>query len=215
MRLPLFLLAAFGTMLIAGCGTPVAPPVDMPPAEVRAARWDAWRTAKDSLFRTPASPLLPGQHAAFDGLDYFPYDSTLALGLTLDPALDRTVLRLATSTGEPRDYIRFGTLSFTLDGRRHRLTVFQPTGAGPASAQDLDLFVPFADATNGRSTYAAGRYLDFKPTADGRYVLDFNYAYNPYCVYNPQYSCPLPPAENRLTAPIPAGERTGGPWNGS
>ncbi len=212
MRLSLFVL---GTMLVAGCGTPAVPAVEMPPAEVRAARWDAWRTAKDSLFRTPASPLLPEQHTAFDGLDYFPYDSTLALGLTLDPALDRTVLRLATSTGEPRDYIRFGTLAFTLGGQRHRLTVFQPVGDGPASAQDLDLFVPFADATNGRSTYAAGRYLDFKPTADGRYVLDFNYAYNPYCVYNPQYSCPLPPLENRLTAPIPAGERTGGPWNGS
>jgi len=215
MRSSLFSLVVFGTMFGAGCGTPAVPSVDMPSAEERVARWDAWRTAKDSLFRTPVSPLLPTQRAAFEGLDYFAYDSTLAFGLTLDPALDRTVLRLATSTGEPRDYIRFGTLTFTLDGQRHRLTVFQPTGDGPASAQDLDLFVPFADATNGRSTYAAGRYLDFKPTADGRYVLDFNYAYNPYCVYNSQYSCPLPPPENRLTATIPAGERTGGLWNGS
>lgn len=145
--------------------------------------------------------MLPDDRAGFDGLGYFAYDSTFAFALALDPALQRDTLRLATSTGEVRSYIRFGMLSFPLDGRRHRLTVFQPTDG------DLTLFVPFADATNGQSTYRAGRYLDFTPTSSGRYLLDFNYAYNPYCVYNPTYSCPLPPAENRLAIPVRAGER--------
>lgn len=197
-------LLLVAVLSVAGCD-PAPPPADaLPPGEVREARWSAWRAAKDSLLRSPASPLLPAQRDTFTALAYYPYDSALAFGLTLEPALDRSVLRLATSTGEPRDYVRFGTLSFTRGDRRHRLTVFQPTdGSG-------ELFVPFADATNGQGTYAAGRYLDFEPTADGRYVLDFNYAYNPYCVYNPAYSCPLPPPENRLGVAVPAGERATG-----
>ena len=201
-RLFLCLLCASA---LAACTAPA--PDALPPASVRAVEWQAWKAAKDALFRAPGSPLLPSQQAAFDGLSFFPYDSTLAFAVTLDPALGRDTLRLATSTGEPREVIRFGTFSFLLGERRHRLTVFQPTERDPASGQPLRLFLPLADATSGRGTYAGGRYLDLDAAADGRYVLDFNYAYNPYCVYNPRYSCPLPPAENRLTAPVRAGER--------
>jgi uncharacterized protein (DUF1684 family) len=154
--------------------------------------------------------LLPTQQETFDGLPFFPYDSTLAFAVTLDPTLQRDTLRMATSTGEPRDYIRFGSFSFPLDGRTHRLAVFQPLDPAPGSgrAPDRRLFLPFADATSGGATYSAGRYLDLTPTADGRYVLDFNYAYSPYCAYNPRYSCPFPPRENRLPVSVRAGERT-------
>lgn len=187
-------------LALGACSSPTPSPT-LPPAEERAAAWADWQEEKDSLFRTEASPLLPDARSSFEGLRYFAYDSTLAFVLALEPALQRDTLRLATSTGEPRDYVRFGHLSFPLDGRRHRLSVFQPTDG------DLRLFLPFADATNGRGTYGAGRYLDFEPSTNGRYVLDLNYAYSPYCAYNPDYSCPLPPAENRLQVPIRAGER--------
>ena len=69
------------------------------------------------------------------------------------------------------------------------------------------LFVPFADATSGEETYAAGRYIEIDPTATGIYVVDFNGAYHPFCYYNQEYDCPFPPAENRLPIPIRAGER--------
>ena len=69
------------------------------------------------------------------------------------------------------------------------------------------LFVPFTDATSGRETYGGGRYLDLPERADGTYVLDFNAAYHPYCVYDPAYSCPVPPPENRLALAVTAGER--------
>ena len=69
------------------------------------------------------------------------------------------------------------------------------------------VFVPFLDATSGHETYGAGRYLDLEPEQDGTYVLDFNLAYHPSCVYAPNYSCPLTPAENRLPVRIEAGER--------
>lgn len=191
-------------LCLVSLGACTAPPETrpLPPLPERIAAWTQWRAAKDSLFRTDESPLLPAQQASFETLDFFPYDSSLAFAVTLAPALERDTLRMATSTGEPRDYVRFGTFSFSSGGRQHRLTVFQPlTG-------DLRLFLPLADATSGGETYAAGRYLDLDPTADGRYVLDLNYAYNPYCVYNPRYSCPLPPPENRLSMPVRAGERT-------
>ena len=67
--------------------------------------------------------------------------------------------------------------------------------------------MPFLDETSGTVTYGAGRYLDLDPEEDGTYVLDFNLAYHPSCVYDARFSCPLTPAENRLPVRIEAGER--------
>ena len=98
---------------------------------------------------------------------------------------------------------RIGTLRFTLHGKELTLTAFVD-----ASGSDLkQLFVPFGDLTNGNETYPGGRYLDLERTATGIYDLDFNRAFNPFCVFNAKYDCPLPPRENRLPAPIRAGER--------
>ena len=96
-----------------------------------------------------------------------------------------------------------GTLEFAVPGGSAQLAgyAFEP---GPVS----ELFIPFRDTTSGSETYGAGRYLDLEPEDDGTYVLDFNIAYNPWCAYAPQYSCPLPPRENWLTFPIEAGEKT-------
>ncbi|HEY8799105.1 MAG TPA: DUF1684 domain-containing protein, partial [Candidatus Limnocylindrales bacterium] len=73
--------------------------------------------------------------------------------------------------------------------------------------RDESLFVPFLDETSGRETYGAGRYLDLEPDEDGTYAIDFNQAYHPSCVYAPQFSCPITPAENRLATRVEAGER--------
>ena len=69
-----------------------------------------------------------------------------------------------------------------------------------------NLFLPFADATSGNETYGAGRYLEIEMQNEGQLLVDFNYAYNPYCAYNENWSCPLTPAENRLSVAIRAGE---------
>src|SRR5690606_19820929 len=86
------------------------------------------------------------------------------------------------------------------DGVAVGLTLYRDPEGG-------DLFLPFQDETSGNETYGAGRYLDVTALEDGRVLLDFNYAYHPFCAYNPSYSCPMPPVENRLPAPIRAGER--------
>jgi hypothetical protein len=89
---------------------------------------------------------------------------------------------------------------FDVDGRTATLTLF-------GSHDSDDLFLPFRDATSGQETYGAGRYIDVGAARDGRVTVDFNLAYNPYCAYNPSYSCPLPPRENWLDVPIRAGEQ--------
>jgi uncharacterized protein (DUF1684 family) len=115
---------------------------------------------------------------------------------------DRSRLQIPTSTGKLRDYERIGTLKFSIKGQRMQLTAFSEVGQRMSR-----LFVPFADATSGEETYAAGRYMELDPTATGIYVIDFNGAYHPFCYYNEEYDCPFPPAENRLAVPIRAGER--------
>jgi uncharacterized protein (DUF1684 family) len=93
-----------------------------------------------------------------------------------------------------------GAVEFERDGRRHRLEVL----AEPDADQ---LFVIFADRSNGRATYGAGRYLYAdRPGPDGQVLLDFNRAYNPPCAFTAHATCPLPPPENRLDLAVEAGE---------
>jgi len=110
---------------------------------------------------------------------------------------------MPTSVGAERQMRRVGTLEFALKGRPLKLSAFVEVGA-----PNVDhLFVPFTDLTSGTETYPAGRYLDLDRNATGLYEIDFNRAYHPYCYYNPTFDCPYPPAENRLSVPVRAGER--------
>lgn len=166
---------------------------------------DDFRAEKDEFFREhPQSPLTPEQRSSFRGLEYFPENADLALrtGLITKGVDRRERIVMQTTTGDEQDYHRAGTIEFDIDGEHARLTLY-------ASPDMHDLFLPFRDATSGGETYGAGRYLEVDPPdADGRVVVDFNYAYSPSCAYNPNWSCPIPPGENWLAVPIRAGEKT-------
>ncbi len=163
------------------------------------------RAAKDAFFRaSPDSPITWDKRAGFAGLSYYPIDPTLrfeGLRLLPRPGSLAEILHIATSDGTYRPARRVGKLEFPLDGGSRTLTAFD------VGADDASVFIPFADATSVVETYASGRYLDIVPDPDGTYVLDFNAAYQPYCAYSPDYSCPLTPAENLLPDRIEAGER--------
>jgi uncharacterized protein (DUF1684 family) len=163
------------------------------------------RSAKDAFFRSsPHSPIPPLERPTFAGLAYYEIDPGLRFeGLHLTPlsAGEEATIEIATSDGATRVARRLGSLEFVLGRARRRLVAYE-LGAGDGS-----LFVPFLDATSGSETYGAGRYLDIEPEADGTYVLDLNLAYQPFCAYSPNFSCPLTPAENRLPDRIEAGER--------
>jgi uncharacterized protein (DUF1684 family) len=110
---------------------------------------------------------------------------------------------MPTTSEEKRPFTRYAQVHFQLQGQSCNLTIFkalQGKGAG-------ELFLPFKDYTSGTETYGAGRYLDIKIPADNQIDIDFNLAYNPYCAYSDEYSCPLPPKENFLKVRILAGEQ--------
>lgn len=202
---PILLLAA-ALLLGQGCNPPANHPDWLPPGAERERVWNHWRVTKDSLFLTDASPLLDEDRAHFTGLTYFPFDSTMAFAVALEPAMVPDTVRMATITGGGFvRFVRFGHFTFHVDGRPQRLTVFRSV-----DSEDASLFIPFNDPTNRRGTYGGGRYIDLALDPDGRYVLDFNFAYNPFCAYDPAWACPVPPAENRLTVPITAGEKFDG-----
>jgi uncharacterized protein len=163
---------------------------------------EEFRGAKDEFFRDDLrSPLTMEQRKAFPGLSYFPESEELRIEADLDLDVDRNEeIVMQTTTGETQSYRRAGKVRLTIDGESAELTLYE-------SPDQDDLFVPFRDATSGRETYGAGRYLEVERPHDGRVLLDFNLAYNPYFAYNPEYSCPLPPGENWLSVPIQAGER--------
>jgi uncharacterized protein (DUF1684 family) len=166
----------------------------------------AFRADKDAYFRTGAgSPLPPPERAGFSGLPYFDVDPALRFeGLALEPytGSEPTSFAIPTSDGRLRPAERGGTLRFAVAGVGCLLTAYTFEGSAPGA-----VFVPFLDQTSGAETYGAGRYLDLDLEEDGTYILDFNLAYHPSCVYDTRFSCPLTPAENRLPVRIEAGER--------
>lgn len=166
----------------------------------------ATRRAKDEFFtHSQRSPVPHDLRRTFAGLAYFPPDPSYRIaGLRLEPVGDgdRLPFAIDTSDNRPRMAYRLGRLRFVLARLDLSLTAYRV-----GDSESATLFVPFTDETSGRETYGAGRYLDIEPEADGSYVLDFNDAYFPYCAYSNSYSCPLPPAENRLPLRVEAGER--------
>ncbi len=171
----------------------------------------AWRAARDELFAGhPESPLTPDARASFAGVPYFPHDPALRVAAELEPDRDGPSLILPVSAGTAPRFTRIGFVAVEVGGAAARLAVYWLQGYGGG------LFLPFRDASP--DTYGAGRYLldtvkgaDLGTDADGRLILDFNYAYNPSCSYDPQWSCPLSPPENRLDVAVEAGERNA-PW---
>lgn len=158
------------------------------------------RKNKDVFFRTSTdSPL--EKKAPFTGLSYFPVSPDYQLTARLEPFADKTQkLVITLSDGSEEVYEKHGHAVFKLQGEVCRLLILK---------HDDVYSILFKDKTSGKNTYGGGRYIDLnEETFNGNQVeIDFNTAYNPYCVYNHTYACPLPPAENTLPIAIEAGEK--------
>jgi uncharacterized protein len=137
----------------------------------------------------------------FDGIDHWPVDPAWRVAARLDPTPGRTV-EIPDVFGSAESEVSPGDLVFEVDGEAHRLQAVPGGDAG-------ELWLIFGDATNGRETYGGGRYLyTDPPEPEGAFVVDFNRAYNPPCVFSPFATCPLPWPANRLPLRVEAGERT-------
>lgn len=163
------------------------------------------REHKNRHFRSAStSPLLASERRGFEGLSYWdPTPAHYWVG-PLNAYLEPQRLAIPATDGQPRPAERVGWIAFAQGGLEYRLQVYRLLEPG----SEDELFLPFRDATSGEESYGGGRYVDLIGPPGGPYVLDFNRAFNPYCAYDPNYSCPLTPEENRIGARIEAGERT-------
>jgi uncharacterized protein (DUF1684 family) len=160
---------------------------------------EAMRAEKDEFFgRDPQSPLTREQRQDFHGLNYFEENDALRLEVKVEEFTDKQEVTMQTSTGSVQMYARFGKFSFLVDDEKVELTIYQ---------NENGFFLPFVDSLAGKETYPAGRYLEPEPLPGGRFFVDFNLAYNPYCAYNEMWSCPITPSENRLKVAVRAGEK--------
>jgi uncharacterized protein (DUF1684 family) len=158
------------------------------------------RREKDRFFKqSHDSPLAHDQRHSFTGLRYFDEDPAYRFEVTLERDPERAVEPIETSDGSTNELVRAGRVRFRVGEEEATLVGYE---------QGDELFIPFRDRTSGSETYGAGRYVEAEPLGAGRYLLDFNRAYNPYCAYNESWSCPLPPRENWLSVAIRAGELT-------
>ncbi|MDP9295779.1 MAG: DUF1684 domain-containing protein [Actinomycetota bacterium] len=169
--------------------------------------WERWRAVRNGLFRAhPQSPLPQRDRAGFPGLSFFDYDPAMRVLAEVQDAPPEHY-EIQTSGDGTYGFTRFGTATFEVAGVPAELELYWLDGYGGG------LFLPFRDATAGKETYGAGRYLlDTVKGADlgsqgDRLILDFNFAYNPSCAYDPQWVCPLAPPPNRIGVEIRAGER--------
>ncbi len=160
---------------------------------------EAIRAGKDDFFgRDPQSPLTHEQKREFKALEYFPENTALRFEIKAEEFPNKERVEMQTSTGDVQIYLRHSRFRFRVEGQDVDLTIYE----GPNG-----FFLPFVDSLAGKETYPAGRYLEPESLPGGRFLIDFNMAYNPYCAYNENWSCPLTPFENRLKVPIYAGEK--------
>ncbi len=200
------LIIALATLVLASCSGK-QPSYSAAQAQQWQNKWLAYRAETDSLFKyADWSPIPPEKRASFTHLNYFKYDPSWRLVLTLHryPHPDSITI-MGTKSGDLRPALRYGYFEFQREGKTCKLQVIKILPHG--KYQDTHLFLGFWDETSGKETYAGGRYIDLQKLPNGKYLVDFNYAYNPYCAYSHRYSCAIPPLENRLPVAVRAGEK--------
>ena len=167
------------------------------------------QAARDSInahFNNPQTIQLTEEDLAhFEGLNFYSADISFAIPAVFEPITGAPIEEFATTTARMAKYRAKGYLKFEYDAKPYQLTVYENAVYASQPNYDGSLFLPFTDATNGKETYGGGRYLDFNIKEVDNVLIDFNRSYNPYCAYNPKYSCPIPPLENDLDFAVTAG----------
>lgn len=163
---------------------------------------EAERRDKNGFMRRDETSPFVTNDVEFQGLKYFDPDLSFKVDGKLVELERNEILRLPTNDGKENIYVKRGFIEFKIEGKDQKLLALMTT---PPLGNML--FIPFSDGTSGDETYGGGRYLEAEFDEDGKVELDFNNAYNPYCAYVAEFSCPLPPRENNLSIAIKAGEK--------
>ena len=165
---------------------------------------EAHRQERHTFFkRGSESPLTDVDKKKFSGLNYYPVNPDFRVNARLTPFQNQTRISIPTSDNKEKSYIRYAFAEFELAGQMQKVLLLKPVDDENPNA----IFLAFSDSTSGNETYGGGRYLDLQTNSDSRIIIDFNKAYNPFCVFNDEYSCPFPPKENQLSVAVKAGEK--------
>jgi uncharacterized protein (DUF1684 family) len=211
MKFPI-LFASAALVALTSCSKPSSSPATAADSLKAVNETLEYRRMAEEYFRAdPGSPFNSVPPVPFEGLRWYPPDP----GMYFTSKLERygnpaTVIVLGTKN-EQRQQVRYGYFTIEAGGTEHRLNVykFPPDIAGQHPELEGVLSVWFTDETTGKETYPVGRYLEIERESndpDHLYVVNLNNAHNPYCAYNPAYSCAVPTKEDRLPVPIRAGE---------
>lgn len=160
---------------------------------------------KRGFLTNPRSPL---DSSDLDKLRFFEANEKYRVACTFQRTPDEKPFDMPTSSGITKLFVKYGLLSFDIDGQKLHLAVYKNMSLGNNPLYANHLFLPFRDATNEETTYGGGRYIDLT-LADveaAAPVIDFNKCYNPWCHYSDGFNCPIPPSENSLDIAILAGE---------
>ena len=158
-----------------------------------------------TFFNAQTTPLDSNKLKTFTGLKYFEVNQSYKVTATLTKYADMPNFDLPHSHNSSKPYKQYGKISFTLNGNNCELTVLEAVNK-KAEFKNY-LLICFTDQTTGKQTYNGGRYLDIEIPKSNLVELDFNLAYHPYCLYNSNYTCPIPPQENFIDLALEAGEK--------
>lgn len=151
------------------------------------------------------SPLLPEDLKDFQSLDFYPADEKFYVVAKFIRTENEQPFEMKTTTARKPVYVKYGEAHFSIDGQDFKLNIYSNIELSKKKEYKDYLFLPFSDLTCGNESYIGGRYLDLEIPQGNTIVIDFNRSYNPYCAYNPKYSCPIVPLENDLKIEIRAG----------
>lgn len=149
------------------------------------------------------SPLTEEQKRGLQSLTFYAINPTYRVKARLLPIEIKKIREVPLTDGSTARYLEHSFAEFELAGKTNKLLLLQALD----ETDMRNFFLAFADETSGKETYGGGRYLNVRQDGKNSITIDFNLAFNPYCAYNPDYACPLPPRENLLTIAVPVGEK--------
>jgi uncharacterized protein (DUF1684 family) len=168
---------------------------------------EQYRDSINKVFADPEQSILTDEDLEhFESLHFYPANQSYEVEVRFKRIKKGAEFEMKTTTERLPVYKPYGRVKFKVGKRKFKLTVYQNIEVIKMPGYEDVLFLPFTDLTSGDTSYGGGRYLDMRKSdieVDG--MIDFNLCYNPYCAYNPRYSCPIPPLENHLDIRIEAG----------
>ena len=169
---------------------------------------ESFQNKQNEKYKNPdQSPLSKKDLKRFEAHELFDIDASYRVEARFELIEEPVSFLMKTSTSRLPEYNTYGIVSFSLKGKDFQLKVYKSLSSYDDPKYAYYLFFPFTDLTNGEDTYEVGRYIDIRIPEGDTIIIDFNKAYNPYCAYSKNYSCPIPPEENHLDIRVEAGTK--------